>query len=541
MRKVVTIAVLAALAALLILEAGLSLQWRMVHDAPLLAYMAYGMTHLGYSPYVDFFDMNAPGAYSFHALVGRVFGYGDLGFRIADLVWLAGLSLITWLALRRFGTRVALGAVVLFGLVYLGTGPDMSLQREFVALLPVAAAVLVATTGGGAAGAARWLLVGLLFGVAATVKPAMLVGLPAVLAFGLLDARFSEGVGARAAARSLALLALGLLFAVAVMVLALARMGSLPAFFDVARNYWPLYGALSRTHETVPEASRFAYLAGEWVRLGGRAVWLLPAVAGAFAVLCGDRLRGPDKRRVLLLAALVISYSAYPLFAGKFWTYHWLPFSYFVVALASLALADTRGWRKLAWVPPLALLVAVAIDVRPPEEFGHQLRGEEWLDPRVTRAERIAGFLEENLRPGDTVQPLDWTGGAVHAMLIARAPLATPFIYDFHFNHHVSTDYVQGLRARMLDEMTKDPPRYVIQVETMRPWVTGEDTDRRFVELDRLLAARYHKASAGFGYRVLELGAPVGPESGQNPDERATERHPSSDGRPRRAGSARQF
>jgi hypothetical protein len=142
--------------------------------------------------------------------------------------------------------------------------------------------------------------------------------------------------------------------------------------------------------------------------------------------------------------------------------------------------------------------------VRPPVEVPRQLRGEEWLDPRVSRADRIAEFLEENLTPRDTVQPLDWTGGAVHAMLMAEARPATPYIYDFHFCHHVSSDYIQALRADFLGRLGADPPRYIIQVETMRPWVSGDDTERRFRALDAFIASNYEEAHAGFGYRVYE-------------------------------------
>ena len=49
--------------------------------------------------------------------------------------------------------------------------------------------------------------------------------------------------------------------------------------------------------------------------------------------------------------------------------------------------------------------------------------------------DEIAAFLlAADLQPGDTVLPVDWTEGAVHAMLIAKALPASPFIYDYYFN-----------------------------------------------------------------------------------------------------------
>ena len=507
MAKIIAVAVLVLLGGLLLLEAGLSLEWRMVHDAPLFMYMAFGTTHLGYVPYVDFFDMNAPGAHYFHVIVGRVFGYGDLAFRLADLVWLALLLVLTWFTLHRFSQRVAYCGAILFGLLYLAAGPNMSLQREYIALVPIAGAFLAATSLERLPCAARWLLVGLLFGIAATMKPATAIGLPAVVVFGVLDERARAGE-----ARSLgpvsgvvAFSVLGLLVPLALTALHLTRIGALGSFIEIARGYWPLYGGLSRTHEAIGESERMAYLAREWVALGGRGVWLLPAALGSFAALFRSNLERRERGRVLLLVVLAVCYSLYPVIGGKFWTYHWFPFTYFVVLLAALAIAEAAHWKRARWVPALAFVLAVAAGVRSPAELPAQMTREEWLNPRVRRADRIAGFLTENVRPGDTVQPLDWTGGAIHAMLMAKVPLATPFVYDFHFYHDVSTDYIQSLRSRFLRDLETNPPRFIIRVETMRPWVSGEDTEKRFVDLDRFVAANYEEAHAGFGYRIYEL------------------------------------
>jgi hypothetical protein len=478
----------------------------MVHDAPLFMYMAFGMSRFGYTPYVDFFDMNAPGAHYSYLLVGSVFGYGDLGFRLADLTMLVLLGILTWLIMRRFGRCAAWCGLILFGLLYLGAGSRVSLQRELIALVPIAAAVLVATSLRRHRGAPGWLLVGLLFGLAATVKPAMLVGFPAVVGMGMWEGRALSRRERRPVSpfRLLSLSVLGVLVPIVAIGLHLVRIGALPHFVSIVRGYWPLYTELSRTHVAMVGSERVAYLAGEWLRLGGYGIWLLPAAAGAFAVLSRSSPDPAGRRHAMLLVALAVCYSFYPVIGGKFWSYHWLPFSYFVVLTASLALVEITKRSGLRWLPISALVLAAILGVRPPPEIRSKLTGEEWLHPKVRRADRIAAYLRETVRPGDTVQPLDWTGGAVHAMLMAEAPLATPFIYDFHFCHHVSTDYIQGLRSRFLDAMRAEPPRFVIKVETMRPRVSGPDTERRFRELDTFVAEEYSEAHAGFGYRVYE-------------------------------------
>jgi hypothetical protein len=159
--------------------------------------------------------------------------------------------------------------------------------------------------------------------------------------------------------------------------------------------------------------------------------------------------------------------------------------------------------RALRWILPAVTVVAAILMVRPSPALLRQLGGVPVDTPLRSRVEEIASYLEAHLRPGDTVQPLDWTGGAVHAMLIARARLATPFVYDFHFYHHVSTPYVQELRRRFMARLEAAPPRFVIRIETRKPWVQGEDTTRDFSALQHFLAARYAVGLAGDGYDVL--------------------------------------
>ncbi|MBD3349411.1 MAG: hypothetical protein GF400_09495 [Candidatus Eisenbacteria bacterium] len=520
MVRVVTGILLVALVGLLLIEAAFSVQWRMVHDAPILMYMAFGMDQLGYVPYVDFFDMNAPGTHYFHLFVGRVFGYDGLGFRLADLASLAALLLLTWSFLRRFGRQVALCGAALFGVMYLGTGMNMSLQREYIVLLPVAAAAAVVTSRRRWPEAAKWLTVGALFGVAGVIKPGAAIGFPAVVCYGVWESAASARryaltpgrvvastpgrVVAFTPGRVIAYSLLGFALPVAAVALHLASLGALDDFLGIARGYWPLYTELSRTHEVVEGSTRAGYLAREWVKLGGLSIWLLPAVAGSFFALFRSELGASDRRRIALLAGLAVCYALYPLIGGKFWTYHWLPFAYFAAVLASLSLISRGPVRHLQWIPVGALVLAVAVGVRPPSELGAQVRGDDWLPREVHRADQIAGYLEENLLEGDTVQPLDWTGGALHAMLMAGAPVATRYVYDFHFYHHVSSAYIQELRKDFMDDLREARPRFIVRVETMRPWVSGEDTVRRYSALDRFIASEYRVARSGIGYTIHE-------------------------------------
>ena len=95
-------------------------------------------------------------------------------------------------------------------------------------------------------------------------------------------------------------------------------------------------------------------------------------------------------------------------------------------------------------------------------------------------------------------------------MLQARAPLATRFMYDFHFYHHVDTPYITRLRRQFLRQLSGARPRFVIQVFEGRPWPGGPGTTREFPLLQEFLNAEYRTVREGETYRILERISPAG-------------------------------
>ena len=90
-------------------------------------------------------------------------------------------------------------------------------------------------------------------------------------------------------------------------------------------------------------------------------------------------------------------------------------------------------------------------------------------------------------------------------MLEARAHLATPYVFDFYFYHHVSTPYIRGLRADFMKDLKQSSPRFIVEVTAIdKPWVTGGDTSRDFPELRAFLAANYSVAVRKDDYIIYE-------------------------------------
>ncbi len=488
-----------------------SLAWRSQHDGPLMSYIAWMIEVHRAVPYRDLVDMNMAGTYFVNYLIGHPSGYSDLGMRIGDLAWLAGVLAATFLAMKPFGTRVAGAAALLFGLAYLGFGPWMSLQREFLMLLPLSLALAVVSRPAARGGLLPALLAGLFFGLAATVKPQVLIGFPLVLALPVHDAWITPGPPGRARRAMGVLLAAlaGVGLPVAVLVTYLVRSGAWPFMLELYTRYAPVYASVNGLHRTMLGSEKWPYLLNGMLAFGHQRIWLVPAVVGAALVLTARRVEPRRKRMAALLVGLAAAYSLYVGLQGRFFDYHWLIAFYFTLLLSSLCLFERseipEDSERLAWLAP-ALLVAVAVTSLPLNGgVKFQLAGGALPPPKSGRPDQIAAILKERLRPGDLVQPLDITGGAVHAMLLSRARIATPFMYDSFFYIRVSNPYVQELRRRFLAQFEAAKPRFVVDVYGPdKPWVQGVDTSRDFPELRGLLARDYVPIAEGLGTAIYE-------------------------------------
>lgn len=506
-----TAALLVALALLLLVQIAQSIHWRMVHDSAILHYTAYLIDRHGFVPYRDIFDSVLPASYLFHLAIGRVLGYGDLAFRVVDIIVLAALLGVTWRLLRPLGAPVAWAAALLFGLLYLGYGPIISLQRDYLGLLPIAIALLLAAQTQPAAGrhVLRLGFIGALFGAAASFKPHLAIGLPVVVLLASVNRR--DGVAgtrrARAVIGDFFIAGMGLVVAAVVPLLWVWAQGGLPALADMLRNYLPLYLQMNGEFKILTGLDRLLYLFTSTQHLGGHAVLLMPAVLGGYLALHEVRPASRERRLVGALLLLVVVYGLYPLLAGQFWDYHWLPYTYFAALGASLILVPLgklrpEGARALFVVAVFAL--AVVLSVRPAPDFFRQLAGDPPRPPKDGRVDAIADYLRQELRPGDRVQPLDFvSGGVQQAMLLADAVLATRYQFDSQLYHHNSSPYTQARQEDFMSRLSAAPPRFIVAYPD-RPRPSGPDTIQHLPELDRFIADNYDVAQAGNGYLIYE-------------------------------------
>ncbi len=519
--------VLAFLAVTLLLKAASTLNWRMEHDVPLLHYGAFLMDKYHAIPYRDIFATFTPGSYAFHYAVVKLFGYTDLAFRCVDLSLLAILLSATYVFMSRFGRIAAIWSSVVFGLIYLSHGQAMSLQRDYVGIIPIALALMfIPAKADTTVGMLRFAIVGFLSGIAVLMKPQLGISLPILLG-ALLATRWStvkRSVGDFA--RCVVILGLAFALPVVAAALWLAANSALAPFADICFRYLPLYNVLTGELESVSSSEHVFYLIQRTLTFGGYGTLFLCSLFAFCRVLAYANLNRPIIISLTCLLLCTVSYAVYPTLAGKFWGYHYMPFAYFCSVSTGLCFAAwpsfpdaQRRWRLGEFFVPLTLLVVITAQLSLPQfllYLSHDLLGSESHSPRGGRVDEIAAWLKSRLRPGDTVQPLDWTGGSIHAMLLAKANLSTKFIYDGQFYHDVSSPYIQELRREFISQLVTVPPRFIIEVQTHKPWVSGIDTTREFPELHEFVSKNYSVVYEGDGYLVYERTSDTQPQDAQH-------------------------
>lgn len=483
MKKYLSRIILFLLAVFLVIQAAYSLKWPIAHDEAPLLYEAFVMRTEGRIPYLNIFDFQMPGSFAAYYALGRLSGFNAFHLRILDLVILAALILITYSFMRRFGKTSALAAGLLFGLKYLQGGPSLSLQRDYLLIVFIACAIWMGMRD--SLTLKHRFSLGILFGLAAIIKPHAAIGLLPFLLFDISDMFKRQSMSLiNAAINSILPALIGFAIPVGAAVIWLVLTNSLTPFIQIAMNYWPLYAQINGQMEVTAGAGRISFLLEQAIRLGGSGLWLIPAAVGIYL---------NQNKQTYLLASLALCYAIYPALSGQFFPYHYIPFIYLIVLLASLSISvfDVQPWTLKESLPVFVFLAVVFINVRPSQTFMRQL-DDLPIATSTDRAGEIAFYLEKHLEAGDTVQPLDWTGGTLLAMLESHAHLATPYVFDFYFYHHISNPYIQSLRNDFMKDLTSASPRFIVEVTAIdKPWVTGPDTSRDFPELRAFLNENY--------------------------------------------------
>jgi hypothetical protein len=445
----------------------LSLPWPLIHDAPIMHYIAWRIGQ-GAVPYRDLFDMNFPGVYLLHLAVLKTLGAGDGAWRLFDLLWLALASLLIAALAAPWGRLASVGGALFFAAYHLGGGAWQAGQRDFL-LCPFLLAGALAVARGHERQEHRALLLGgLALGAGLTIKPHA-----AVFALALTVLVLATRPAGRSRWSAPATFTGGLLVVPLAVVSWLAVIGGLGAWREIVFDYLlPLYSRLGRSD---------SWTVYRW------SLW--PALALALAISIGHAWA---TRRLTFRHAVVLIGFGYGLLhyvgQGKGWEYHLYPLAAFAAVLLFSEVAAVLGARRVLVGAPLIAGLAVLVALL--GYTGAVAAKANWIWDKERTVRGLTYDLEGLLRPGDVVQVLDTTDGGVHALLRLGVVQPTRFLYDFHFFHDTDRPAVKALRAEFVAGLDLSPPRFIVLFR--RGWPSGgEARIKGFPELARLLAERY--------------------------------------------------
>ena len=458
----------------------LSRDWPLVHDAPIMHYIAWRIAE-GAVPYRDVFDMNFPGVYLVHMALLRTLGAGDVAWRVFDLAVLALTGALVAALAAPWGVVAALGGALFFVVHHVANGAWQAGQRDFFLCPFLLAGVLGVARWAEAAPTARsalrpqapLLLAGLALGAGTTIKPQA----------GLLVVALAAVIATRArSARPLLAFGVGVAAPVLAVVTWVAALGGLASWRAIVTDYLlPLYSHVGR-----PSSWAFH----RWH------VWI--AIAFAVVVSLAHALAS---RRFTVRHAVVTLGVAYGLahfvVQGKGWEYHLYPLAAFCAVLLFAAVEPVR-WRRPVGMALAACLAIVAVQLG---TKGAEASHPAWLLGKERRVTAVVRALEGRLDAADTVQVLDTTAGGIHALLRLGVSEPTRFVYDFHFFHDVDHPTIRGLRAQFAESLATRPPRFVLFFEEGWPG-GGYERVGSFPELAAILST-YTVEDSGDGYRVL--------------------------------------
>jgi hypothetical protein len=477
--------ILAASTALAIYLGWRSWSWPLIHDAPIMHYVAW-LVAQGALPYRDVFDMNVPGVYLLHLGVIRTLGEGDRAWRIFDLAWLGLTAAALFGFSRRMGDAWSgSGAALLFVLYHLSGGAWRAGQRDFLLVLFLVLAAWGAARAwesGGARGPLLW--GGLAAGTGLMIKPQAAL-------FWIACAAVAAGSARRAGSlRALVLwCAAGLAVPAAIMGW-LAWRGGAGAFFAIATGYvLPLYSRVGRV--SVWEGVRW--------HVYGWQIWSCLIVLGALGLFVRHQ-KPYGVRRWLALAGAVYGLLHFAI-QGKGWEYHLYPLAAFLCALASVPIAARAEGARFGRVSRAFASVVLVVAVALLGVKGVEAAEARWIADKEARVSSLVRDLAGVLGPGASVQVMDVTEGGIHALLRLHVRQPTRFLYDFHFFHDEQDPRIQALRGEFAGDLERGRPAAVVVFrDTWRR--QGYERLKEFPAVYLLLEREYRLAVEGDGYRI---------------------------------------
>ncbi len=462
-----------------------SFRWPLVHDAPLMHYIAWRILS-GAVPYRDLFDMNMPGVYVLHILVLKIFGPSDLGWRLFDLVWLLFTAGAIYLLCRPVSRWGGLLGAVFFFCYHLSVGAINMGQRDFLLCVFLLLSAHFSALSVERRASPKWaLLGGLCLGAGVTIKPYCALYGIFIITLIVLRAYFDGSPWVR----EVLSFAAGSVVAPFLLGIWLVRTGGLGPMLDITFKFLAPFYSKMGNGDTLTLALLPLRLNQLWI----------------FVTLLAWRRIAKSLRYWLMVLGTAFGWFSFVL-QGKGWDYHLYPFNVFLCALLGVSLASLLQRRALATkvlgfscLSLFMLLIALRC-----WSVSQTPMSSDLMANKVTTVKCLAAYLRPRIDPSrDTVQIMDEAEGGIHALFLLRAAEPTRFIYDYQFLPDFQSQYAQALRTEFEEGLRTRPPKYIVVFNRPLQGPSGHDRVKlEFPDLNRLLTQSYNLEFSSFAYDV---------------------------------------
>lgn len=413
--------------------------WPLIWDAQVFHYGNFLIAH-GFAPYREILDMNMPGVYLIDGWAIKLFGPGDLAWRIFDLTLLGTLCVAMMAIARPYDWLAGLFAGVMFALIHASEGPQNTGQRE--EMITVLVMVSYAFLFESRRRRYPWLMIvsALSLGMASSVKPTVAPLGVCVLGLLLLDLKQKRETLAGYIWCSL----LGASIAAAIVMTFLIHFDATGALIAISKRVTPFYAGMERVNFHL--MLRFSLPIAAYV--------LLPfAVAVALAEKCR---RNWEYWAILLGAAFgAVSYFV----QGKAYAHH--RYTFVAFTLLWIALELMQAMRKGGWAQTVAIVgvcvgclvvlpayIQLVLDVQPLNYFTPALED----DLRRMGTDRLQ----------NKVQCLDLVDGCYNALYHLRIVQSTGWMGDLVLFAPDKSPIVDFYRDKFWNSIVKNPPSVFI-------------------------------------------------------------------------------
>lgn len=464
---IILVTSIAAAAAIRIRLLGIPLE----RDEGEYAYIASQLLH-GVPPYIKAYSMKFAGIYVVYAGIISAFGHSVAGIHLGLTVINAATAAILFLVGRRiFDSYVGAVAGAAFSVLSLGKGVlGLAANSEHFVIFYIVAGLYVLTGALRSRGPVRYIISGVLFGIAFIIKQHALSFVIFALLYIIIYRIRSKGPARIDWVRDWSCFVLSCAMPFAIMCAALAFTGSLPNFIFWAIIYPRHYIAII---SSIWQGLYIFIIKFVPIFMEAPLMWIL--AAGGMIGVAAERMAG-EKRFLTILFGI---FSLLSTTFGLMFREHY--FMLIIPAAAIFAGIAVREWHRIlcvhanrkimpAFIMPGIFLAAAFLPIFAGKEIFFKMspsaasRAIYGLNP-FPEAVKISEYIAGEIKEGQTVAVL---GSEPEIYFYLKRPGAIPYIYMYPLMEE--HPYFKTMQEEMMAMLKDSRPDYLIYFQTKISW-----------------------------------------------------------------------